>query len=64
MEVLNGQIIYGIPQLGSRDFETGWFENQEVVPDELVYNDPDSIEDGRDPQLEAAVRRVMSGLAK
>ena len=64
VEVLNGQITYGIPQLGSRDFETGWFENQEVVPDELVYNDPDSIEDGRDPQLEAAVRRAMSGFAK
>lgn len=46
MYVLNNQIKYGIPQLGAKDFETGWFENQETTPDVLMYNDPDAIEEG------------------
>jgi tricorn protease len=59
MTVLNDHIKYGIPQLGAKDFKTGWFENQETVPDLLVYNEPDAIEDGRDPQLEAAVAELL-----
>ena len=59
MTMLNEHIKYGIPQLGAKDFKTGWFENQETVPDELVCNDPNAIEAGRDPQLEAAVRRLL-----
>ena len=62
MTVLNGSIKYGIPQVGAKDFETGWFENQEIVPDLPVHNDPDSLEDGRDLQLEAGVKRLMTTL--
>lgn len=54
-----GKIKYGIPQLGAKDLKTGWFENQETVPDVLVYNDPEAIAQGRDPQLAAAVAELL-----
>ncbi|MBV5330050.1 MAG: PDZ domain-containing protein [Chlorobium sp.] len=63
MELLNGSIKYGIPQLGAKDRQTGWFENSETVPDILVYNSPEDIAAGRDPQLEAAVQRLLQDLA-
>jgi len=62
MLTLNNQIKYGIPQLGAKDFATGWFENQETVPDVYVDNDPDAINQGRDTQLEAAVARLLDSL--
>jgi len=62
--VLNRQIKYGIPQLGAKDFQTGWFENSETVPDLRVENDPASIAAGRDLQLEAAVERALSTLGR
>jgi tricorn protease len=61
---LNNQLRYGIPQLGAKDFKTGWLENQEVIPDVLVYNDPGSIADGRDLQLEAAVTELLKTMKK
>lgn len=57
--VVMGKIKYGIPQLGAKDLETGWFENDETIPDILVSNDPDAIAAGRDPQLEAAVKELL-----
>jgi tricorn protease len=62
MTTLNNHIKYGIPQLGAKDFTTGWIENQETVPDVLSYNDPDAIEEGRDPQLEVAVKQLLTNL--
>lgn len=62
--MLNRQIKYGIPQLGAQDFETGWFENHETQPDEYVDNDPEAVAAGRDPQVEAAVRRLLANLGK
>lgn len=64
MTVRNEHIKYGIPQLGAKDFQSGWFENQETVPDLLVFNDPDAIEEGRDPQLQAAVKQLLTNLHK
>ncbi len=62
MQQLNGNIKYGIPQLGAKDRKTGWFENSETVPDILAYNTPDDIAAGRDPQLEIAVQRLLKDL--
>ncbi len=63
MQLLNDSIKYGIPQLGAKDRETGWFENSETVPDILAYNTPDDIAAGRDPQLEAAIHRLLQDLS-
>jgi C-terminal processing protease CtpA/Prc len=48
--------------LGAKDRETGWYENSETVPDILVYNTPDDVAAGRDTQLEAAIKRLLSDL--
>jgi tricorn protease len=61
---MKGALKWGVPQLGARDFSTGWFENQETVPDVLVTNDPAAIAAGRDPQLEAAVRELLKKLPR
>ena len=55
---------WGIPQLGAKDFKTGWFENSEIVPDVIVRNNPDAIAAGKDPQLEATVTELLKKLPK
>lgn len=61
---MKGALKWGIPQLGAKDFKTGWFENRETVPDLLVANDPAAIAAGRDPQLEAAVAARLEKLPR
>ena len=39
-----------------------WFEKTEDQPDILVRRTPDSIEEGRDLQLEAAVSTLLKQL--
>ena len=39
-----------------------YFENMEVVPDFVVYNDPESVAQGRDLQLEKAVEQLLQAL--
>ena len=54
------QIVFGIPEVGSYDLKEGrYLENLQLVPDILVYNDPASLLEGKDPQLEAAVREML-----
>jgi tricorn protease len=61
---MKGALKWGIPQLGARDFKTGWFENQEIAPDRLVRTDPAAIAAGRDPQIEAAVAALLKKLPR
>jgi tricorn protease len=46
-------------QLGFRTTEGDSFENREIVPDDVARAEPDLLEEGRDPQLEAAVAALM-----
>ena len=62
--VVMGKIKYGIPQLGAKDLKTGWFENDQTIPDILVNNDPESIAASRDLQLEAAVEELLRAKSK
>lgn len=59
---LGNNIKYGVPQLGFKDMDGEWLENQEVKADHLIYNTPDSIEEGRDLQLEKAVEVMLGQL--
>ncbi len=52
-------LMYGVPQLGIKDEQGRWFENQEIIPDILVYNDPESVVAGEDHQLAAAVEALL-----
>lgn len=55
-------LTYGVPQLGFQGPDGAWFENQEIEPDVLVRNSPDSVTEGRDLQLEKAVQVLLDKL--
>jgi tricorn protease len=56
------KLTYGVPQLGFMANDGSWFENQEIVPELPVENDPNSVAAGRDLQLEQAVAHLLKQL--
>ena len=52
-------LIFGIPEVGLRNPEGKFLENIEVEPDVLIANDPASLSEGRDRQVEKAVEVLM-----
>ena len=59
IELLGKKLQYGVPELARKDRQGKWFENSEDQPDILIRNTPESIRDGRDLQLEAAVEALL-----
>jgi len=57
--LMDDTLVFGIPQVGKKDMRGQYMENQELFPDIEVYNSPEDYINGRDPQLEAAVREMM-----
>ena len=57
-----GRFTYGIPEIGRKSPDGRYYENTEDVPDIVVRNQPDAIEEGRDEQLETAVRELLKQL--
>jgi Tol biopolymer transport system component/C-terminal processing protease CtpA/Prc len=57
-------LVFGIPQVGIKDRDGEFLENQQLEPDHLVENDPESVAKGRDKQLEKAVEVLMAKLRK
>lgn len=64
----HGPLIDGgsvnVPQFGTNDRDTGeWvIEGWGVDPDIVVENDPKSVLEGRDPQLERGIEEVMKAI--
>ena len=57
---INSSIVFGIPEVGSWGINEGRFlENYQLEPDILVNNDPASVLEGKDQQLEAAVKEML-----
>jgi len=54
-----GDLVFGIPEVGSRGLDGKYLENQQLDPDIQVENDPSSVAKGRDKQLEAAVKALL-----
>lgn len=53
-------LVFGIPQVGAIGIKEGrYLENLQIEPDILVYNDPASVLNGEDKQLEAAVEEML-----
>lgn len=52
-------IVFGIPEVGMKDNQGRFLENLELQPDIKVTNDPESAMQGRDLQIEAAVRSLL-----
>jgi tricorn protease len=56
------RLSLAVAQLGFRTADGEFFENHEIVPDEIVRNDPNSLTEGSDPQLERAVELLLETL--
>jgi tricorn protease len=52
-------LLFGIPQVGFVDDEGHFMEKTQVEPDIEVMNDPKSVAEGRDLQVERAVAELM-----
>jgi len=52
-------IFFGIPQVGAMDPRGNYLENQQLYPDIEVYNTPEDVLQGKDAQLEAAIKEMM-----
>lgn len=59
---IDPSLVFGIPQVGCVDMEGNYAENHELEPDVLIYNAPADVLQGRDAQLEAAVKTLLDEL--
>ena len=58
-------LVFGIPQIGSWSVVNGrYLENLQLVPDIVVYNDPEAASRGEDAQLAAAVEEMLKTVSK
>jgi C-terminal processing protease CtpA/Prc len=58
---IDSSIVFGIPQVGMITMQGEYLENNQLEPDILVINDPQSLSRGEDPQLKAAVEELLKG---
>ncbi len=56
---LDPRLSFAVAQLGFRTKEGQLFESTEIAPDILTPTEPNFIAEGRDPQLEAAVKALL-----
>ena len=56
------KVYFGIPQIGVRDMNGNYLENQQFEPDHKVAQDFDVVSEGRDQQLEKAVEIMLKQL--
>ena len=59
---LSGDIRVGVPQVGMKNTKGEFLENNQTEPDHLVKNDPESMSNGQDKQIEKAVEVMLSKL--
>jgi tricorn protease len=52
-------LVFGIPEVGLLDEQGHYMEKTQVEPDIEVMNDPKSVAEGRDLQIERAVTELM-----
>ncbi|MEA3479345.1 MAG: S41 family peptidase [Bacteroidota bacterium] len=55
-------VVFGIPQIGTKDADGNYLENLQLEPDYKVSQDPAIVVTGRDEQLEKAVDVMLKQL--
>lgn len=55
-------IVFGIPQVTSRDMQGNVLENRQLTPDVVIYNTPADIVAGHDAQISGAVGHLLRKL--
>lgn len=61
--LFTGDLVFGIPQVGTKGADGDYLENKQLEPTHLVRLDPESAAAGDDTQLEAAVRVLLNDLS-
>ena len=61
---MSGDIRVGVPQVGMKNMQGEYLENNQTEPDHLVKNDPESTSQGQDKQIEKAVDVLLKSLTK
>lgn len=56
---IDPSIVFGIPQVGCMDMQGNYLENQNLIPEIIIYNTPEEVINGGDSQIEAAVKDLM-----
>lgn len=56
---IDGKTVFGIPQVGMKGNDGKLLENQTLMPDIQVANDPHTVTKGEDKQLKAAIDELM-----
>ncbi|PVX49996.1 C-terminal processing protease CtpA/Prc [Balneicella halophila] len=59
---IDNSIVFGIPQVGAKGMDGKYLENQQLEPDLKVRNEIEEVTNGRDQQLEAAVKEMLREL--
>jgi len=59
---ISGDFRAGVPQVGMKNTEGEYLENNQTMPDHMVKNDPESVEKGQDKQIEKAVQVLLDKL--
>ncbi len=57
--LMDPTLYFGIPQVGTKDLNGHYLENQQLEPDVKVWNDYEKIINGTDQQLNAAIKLLM-----
>lgn len=57
--LLDNTLVFGIPMVGDLDNRGQYLENQLLLPDITVYNNPADVLNGKDAQLETAVQEML-----
>ena len=59
---LSGDVRVGVPQVGMKNKQGEYLENNQTNPDHQVKNDPESTAKGQDKQIEKAVEVLLKSL--
>jgi tricorn protease len=60
--LMDGEIVFGIPQVGMVGTDGKYLENNQLEPDIKVNNDPGIVSKGRDQQIEEAVKQLLKDI--
>jgi Tol biopolymer transport system component len=58
----NGRIMWGSIPVSAKNMDGEWLENNQTVPDIVVKNMPGDIDNGRDEQLEVAIKELLKDI--
>ena len=58
----DNSIYFGIPQVGAKDMNGKYLENQQLEPDYKVENEFNEVSNGKDQQLEKAIKVMLNEL--